>query len=711
MLEKIKLLLFAVAFLFFCQLVYSSEKAEFYVAKDGSNAWSGKLEAANAEKTDGPFSTLQRARDAVRTEKKRGLTVFVRNGTYYQTETFYLYPEDSGTTYAAYPGEQPVISGGTVLKNEWVKAENENKWRLELRKGERVSDLFMDGKRLQLARIPKKGFFKAEAVDNSTTEFKFNKGEFPACPDAASGVVLLMAYEWAEAYISVSKLDEEKCIITLAKSSGYPIVSKNDKSSGNYYIENLQAAVTEPGEWAFDKETSVLTLIPPEGVDPNKSEIIAGNLPVIVAVDGNVKKDIWTENVIFKGLTFQHSGKEGRWRHYEGTAVRLNGTKRCSIIDCRFTDLGGSGVVIWKECRENTVSGCEFVRTGDTPVHIFDYLGEGPAMSSGHRIVDNYIHHCNTVMKSISAISVAGSEGNLIAHNVIHDMPYIGINLSGTMTKYWQQKSAPELEPPFTAARIKPFLRARNNVFEYNYIHDVMQELYDGGGIYFWGTMGYGENIIRKNMISNVGKGRRNATGIYLDDETDDVRVYDNVVVGANIGTHLHGCPKNILENNLFAYSARIDISIQPEPYNVAPMNTTFSRNVMYMGFGEMFSTGESWNKNWDKKPIGEMDNNIYWRGGAEVKFGAGNLTSFDKNSKVADPFSTRTEVDNFTVKFGENAAKLGIRNIELKGVGLSRTSIWTEKAEKWNGITLPLTEEQLQKLSIMENLKKQSKD
>ena len=64
----------------------------FYVAPNGNDAWSGKLPSPNRAKTDGPFATLQRARDVLR-EHKRGqggtldqpVTVFVRGGTYFLT--------------------------------------------------------------------------------------------------------------------------------------------------------------------------------------------------------------------------------------------------------------------------------------------------------------------------------------------------------------------------------------------------------------------------------------------------------------------------------------------------------------------------------------------------------------------------------------------------------------------------------------------------
>jgi parallel beta-helix repeat protein len=198
--------------------------------------------------------------------------------------------------------------------------------------------------------------------------------------------------------------------------------------------------------------------------------------------------------------------------------------------------------------------------------------------------------------------------------------------------------------------------------------------------------------------------------GIYLDDETDDVRVYDNVVYGVNMGVHLHGCPKNVLENNFFGYCGLTDISIQPEAYNICPMNTSFCRNVMYMGFGKVFESGETWSKTWDRKPIGDMDHNIYWRNGQKINLGVGHLEGFDKNSSIADPFPERASGpagDSFTIKFNEQTERSGIHQIDIKGVGLSRTSTWTEQAGKIEGVTFPLSEEQIKSLSIMRDLKR----
>ena len=99
-----------------CSLASAEEKApvaDFYVAPSGSDEQPGTLEK--------PFATLTQAKDAVRRRIAAGpqadLTVLIRQGTYELAEPLVFTSEDSGTgehaiTYAAYPGENVVVSGG-----------------------------------------------------------------------------------------------------------------------------------------------------------------------------------------------------------------------------------------------------------------------------------------------------------------------------------------------------------------------------------------------------------------------------------------------------------------------------------------------------------------------------------------------------------------------------------------------------------------------
>ena len=103
----------------------------FYVSPSGNDTWTGK--AAERRGADGPFATMERARNAVREVKGAGkqggpVTVFLRGGVYELSEPVVFTPEDSGTdqapvTWAAYPGEKPVVSGGRRITG-FRKGEN-----------------------------------------------------------------------------------------------------------------------------------------------------------------------------------------------------------------------------------------------------------------------------------------------------------------------------------------------------------------------------------------------------------------------------------------------------------------------------------------------------------------------------------------------------------------------------------------------------------
>ena len=105
-----------------------------YVSPQGDDAWSGKLAEPNAAKTDGPFATIIHARDAIRLLKaqkplRKPVTVYLRGGVYTLGATVVFLPQDSGTakcpiTYAAYPGEKVVLSGGRAITG-WKKSSDE----------------------------------------------------------------------------------------------------------------------------------------------------------------------------------------------------------------------------------------------------------------------------------------------------------------------------------------------------------------------------------------------------------------------------------------------------------------------------------------------------------------------------------------------------------------------------------------------------------
>ncbi|HLK60691.1 MAG TPA: hypothetical protein VKU00_29275, partial [Chthonomonadaceae bacterium] len=128
------ILLFLLALLCAAHAAPPSSRADFYVAPDGNDRWSGTRATPNRTRTDGPFATLEGARDAIRkahrslaklTEpiflRPHTITVEIRGGRYELNRPFALTAEDTGTEkmpilYRARAGEEVRLVGGKVLK-------------------------------------------------------------------------------------------------------------------------------------------------------------------------------------------------------------------------------------------------------------------------------------------------------------------------------------------------------------------------------------------------------------------------------------------------------------------------------------------------------------------------------------------------------------------------------------------------------------------
>ncbi|MCK4829278.1 right-handed parallel beta-helix repeat-containing protein, partial [bacterium] len=104
-----------------CHNQQNCQKAHFFVSSEGSDSFSGKFAEVTGD--DGPFKTLQRAKEAVRELKKtvdHDIVVMLRGGHYYLDETVVFGLEDSGKDgqsiiYQNYPGEKPIITTGTPI--------------------------------------------------------------------------------------------------------------------------------------------------------------------------------------------------------------------------------------------------------------------------------------------------------------------------------------------------------------------------------------------------------------------------------------------------------------------------------------------------------------------------------------------------------------------------------------------------------------------
>ena len=272
------------------------KKADFYISLDGNDEWSGKLTAPNANKTDGPFASIERAQEAVRELKEKifkpkvepvekryigsphifgegkDILVFIREGYYELERPLQFTPQDGGercetdlpsgafeyhklkdyyVTYAAFPGEKAVISGGIRI-NSWEK--KDKFWSSNFEKSE-VKNLLINGKIQTLARIPNEGYYTPAEVPTSKQSFKFNPGDLKQW-DSIEDNRIIMLLRWHTGVNSVERIDEKRHTVYLKEpQNGIVVIPPR------YYIENIKDLLDAPGEWYYDKETEELLLI------------------------------------------------------------------------------------------------------------------------------------------------------------------------------------------------------------------------------------------------------------------------------------------------------------------------------------------------------------------------------------------------------------------------------------------------------------------
>jgi hypothetical protein len=487
----------------------TSTSGDFYVAAGGSDD--------NAGTIDEPFATLARARDAVRKRIASGLkgdvTVLIRGGTYELSETLTFGPEDSGTdehavTYAAYPGEQVVISGGRRISG-WQQGDG-GMWTAPVPGVKQrqwfFRHLFVNGQRATRARTPNvvddKPHWQLTGATLSPDLTSYTLTIAPQRLGAwtnVSEMEIMVAGNWAINRKRVAAVDRTSGTVTLAPphASGHNAIRP---SPGRWCcFENAPELLDLPGEWYLDRATGVLSYLPREGEDVSAAEVVAPALARLIEVTGTPDKSV--RNLHFQGLSLQYAGWQLPEHGYLGiqachftkgrdwkrpwaripAAVCFNFAEGCSVRGGTVAHLGGGGIELIDSCHQNIIEGN----------HIHDVSGNGIMLGGpreqdrvprDNRIANNYVHACGVEYYGAVGIWVGFANGARVSHNLVHDLPYTGISVG------WQWNSEPT--------------PCKNNVVEQNHVYDVMKALCDGGCIYTLGLQP--GTVIRGNHLHDV---------------------------------------------------------------------------------------------------------------------------------------------------------------------------------------------------------------
>jgi Right handed beta helix region len=552
--------------------------ADFYVSINGNDTWSGRLAQPTPEKTDGPFRTLERARDAVRRLKPvaggpaKSVTVAIRGGVYTFDQTFTLDERDSGTAtapvfYQAFKGEKVILAGGPSVPPEAFTPVIDAKvlerldpaartqiLRADLRAlgitdlgdfpvkyqgAPAVPELFFDGRRMTLARWPNQDWTTIAKIidpgahprigDKGTNGGVFEyAGDRPSRWSADAGVWLhgYWCYDWYSEVIRVEGIDRKQRRITLAAPSVYSIKQGNP-SPRRYYALNLLEELDRPGEYFIDRNAGRLYFWPPAPMESARVVLSTLKAPVVAVKDAT--------GVVLSGFVVEASLANGI-EVSGGSSVRIQACEVRNTREIGITVSGGTG---------HTIEACDIHDTG-TGGMVLSGGDRKRLTPAGHEAINNHIWRFSRLKLTSSYALRLEGVGNRGAHNLIHDAPHQAIGIGGN-----------------------------DHIFEYNEVHHVCMATDDCGAYYKGRNPSCRGNVVRYNFWHDIGSpmGHGNAA-IYFDDGDGGDTVFGNVFFRCgepgkgSFGTVFsHGGHDNVAENNIFIECKR---ALGSAPWNDA---------------------------------------------------------------------------------------------------------------------------------------------
>lgn len=491
-------------------------QAAFHVAPDGNDANPGSAER--------PFATLGRARDAVRSRRQAGalpegpVVVYLRGGIHELAEPLALGPEDSGSAehplvFAAAPGESPVVSGGRVLTG-WRR--EGDAYVVELPEAQEGAwnprQLFVrqaDQTWFERRYRPARGLFVIAGLTdaphrnpgridhrNPQDEFMFHEGDIIDFANLAD-VELVAMHDWSSGRLHIREIDFAQRIVRFTTFPHYRIGHWYPGARNPYLIENVMEDFGQPGEWYLDRPTGRLAYTPLPGEDFAAATVVVPRIErLVVAAGTDAERPV--EHIHFRGIAFAHTawhqsphlysvelGRQCRQGFVDmPSAIEFQWARHCRVEDCTLANLGSYAVDFADGCHANAAVGNLMydLGTGGVKVGTVQRNAQPPLLPTGNVIENNLIRDSGLVHYSGHGIWGGMCAQTRIRHNLVTRTLYSAIAVG------WDHSRNPS--------------GCRENIIEYNHVHDVMLLLDHGGALYTLGNQP--GTILRGNLVHDT---------------------------------------------------------------------------------------------------------------------------------------------------------------------------------------------------------------
>jgi GH141 insertion domain/Carbohydrate binding module (family 6)/Right handed beta helix region len=530
----------------------------FYVSPSGSDGNPG---------TEGaPFQTIARAQDAVRAQNAAmggDLTVYLRGGRYELSAPVTFDARDSGNNgfrviYRAYPGEKPVLSGGTGIGG-WTAAGG-GIYRADVG-GLRFRQLYVNGSAGTRARTPNAGtYYKLRTYDLPNRSVLVNAGEIESW-SRMNEVEMVIQRSWAQSNLridSFSVADDTASVVPMdpERTVVFGDTPQNPGPYGGgydqaYHFENALELLDQPGEWYLATDSNQVYYMPRPGEDMASAEAIAPRLQTVLLVRG--APDDQVHDLQFYGLAFEHatwlapssiglvagqSASEFGYPYYPGRenlpfGVHVESARSVRFERCTFRHMGASGLGFYAGVQDSAVVGSVFEDIAGNGISddmyklynngVVDdpsvFVRDAWTLNKRNAIQNNYVTRIGLIGGGIG-IHTGFTEASLIEHNEVTEVPYTGISIG------WGQT---DLDTAL-----------RDNVIRFNRVHRAMTLYGDGGGIYIPSRQP--GTRIEQNYLYDINPSPwmtpvyTVTSGIYMELGSSFITVQNNVVDGVQTG-------------------------------------------------------------------------------------------------------------------------------------------------------------------------------
>jgi len=500
------------------------------------------------DKNDGSEKYPLKTVSAAFEKTKEDVEIIIENGCYNEYKTWNI--TGSNITIRAKSGTNPIISGGINITG-WKPAGDSmipgllcadlpqeisyaRNFYVNSRRAVRVHGEKTPNKGWELLDDPHIRFYGEIGKESNPNDPKQTKAVYSGYLTDHTEMLnwrnpgdieFVYTVGWTHCYVPVDGITKEgdgafvkmrmPCFRNCQIKGGVSIGSPN-------YIESAYELLSTPGQWYIDRSKRKIYYLPLENEDMQTVDCVLPLNEKFIDILGT--KENPCENIKIEGINFEYSSwmkpsyeghadiqanmttEDGKTLLKAPGAVSISKARHLIFKDCKFSKIGSCAIDINTCVSDVMINGCTFEDISAIGVQ-FGGFNEKDAHPEDERdrvsritVKNNYFCCIGTEYYGSPAIYAGYVSDTDIVHNEICHTSYTGISVGtgwGSCEPYNDTSVHFKDTPPPPPCH-KPTVCMRNRIM-YNHIHNVMEKLHDGAGIYTLGLQN--GSLIKGNYI------------------------------------------------------------------------------------------------------------------------------------------------------------------------------------------------------------------